>query len=281
MIPQQQTPEDYYAYGTTDQGLYWGGYQFVSLKDVIDELLIETTDSDSYLKNTRRSKLFVLARNGIRELNRTIKKNVHAVEMQLDSTLSIPVPQDYVDWVRVSVVGEDNKLKPLSINNRMPTYVGYLQDNNNEILFDNDGNILQSDGVNAYSVPFNSYTFNSSCGSNGNVSEIALNGECKIDNNRGRVVFSSNLVDEVVVFEYVSDGLANELNGESIKVHKHLTEALKAYVYAMAISMKRNIPANEKRSAKEFYKGLRHKALMSSQDITISGISKVLDKNML
>jgi len=273
MIQQEQTAEDYYAFGTPQEGKYWGGYQFVKLKDVIDELLIETADSDSILKNTRRSKLIMLARNGIQTLNQELKTNIHAIEMELSSKLFIPLPQDYVDWVRISLVSDDFKLKNIIINENIPTYTGYLQDNNHEILFDNNGYVLTSNSANAYSKPYSSYNIYNTC------AKSTLHGQAKVDSVQGRVVFSSDLSGKLIVFEYASDGLQAELKGEEIKVHKHLLQPLKAFIYARSIAYKKRVSRGEKRDAWEYYKGLRHKALVASQDFNMRDITETIDKD--
>jgi len=82
-----QTAEEYYE--NEDN---WGNYQFINLKDFIDELLVETTDSDSYLLNTPRSKLLVASKNGIRKLNKEIRKTVLAIEMTVGEQLYIVLP---------------------------------------------------------------------------------------------------------------------------------------------------------------------------------------------
>lgn len=285
MIQQPQSADEYYAYGTPQQGKYWGGYQYISLKDVLDEVLLDKVDSDSILKNTRRSKLLMLARDGIQTLNQELKTNIRAIEMELSNTLFIPLPQDYVDWVRISVVGEDFKLKPLRINENIPTYTGYLQDNNYQILFDNNGDVLTANSANAYNKPYSSYDFDKSCYSQyyscvNNSSQLSY-GEAKVDNVQGRVVFSSNLANRLIVFEYASDGLQNDLKGEDIKIHKHSKQALKAFIYARAIAHKKHVNRGEKKDAWNYYKGLKHKALVASQDFTMRDVSEIIDKNAI
>lgn len=281
-----QTPENYYGYNTPEEGDNWGSYQYVSLKDIIDELLVESSDPDSYLSNTSRTKLLMAAKNGVRNLNREVKKNVKAVEMTVGVGLYIPLPQDYVDWLRISIITPDFKLQPLDVNRRLNTAIGYLQDHNAEILFDDNGNILTSDSSNAYAHPHKSYLFSGSYCQAGNkhldTTKFSKWGECKIDNERGTIVFSSNLVNREVVLEYTSDRLENlNLREGKVNIHKLLKDALIAYIYSAVISKRRHVPYNEKLRAKREYKALRHKALMDVADFDFNELYNLKDSRQL
>lgn len=274
-----QTAEEYYE----DLESH-GNYQYVSLKEIIDELLVETTDDDSYLKNTSRTKIIMHVKNGLGELNREVKKNVLAIEMTVNSGLYIPLPQDYIDWIRISVLGPDFKLYPLDINTSINTATGYLQDNNAEILFDNDGWILTSDSTNAFSSPHKSYTINSTA--NGNIAldttKLSIHGECKVDQRRGQIIFSEHLEDKEVVLEYYSDGMQMEdIYSEEVTIHKSLKDALISYAYSNSISKKRNVPWNEKKRAKDEYKSLKHKAKLDCADFEYNKINKLMGSKQI
>jgi hypothetical protein len=268
-----QTAEEYYE--NEDN---WGNYQFLNLSDFINELLVETTDSDSYLHNTPRSKLLVASKNGIRKLNKEIRKTVLAIEMTVGEQLYIVLPQDYVDWVRVSVVTDDFKLQTLNVNKSIITAIGYLQDNNADILFDEDGGILTADSSNTYNHPYTKYEFTET--SRGGQFELDTSilsryGEFVVDENKGTIAFSSNLEDREVVVEYISDGLqmANLLETE-IRFNKLLKDALTEYVYSECISKRRNVPANEKQRAKASFKTELHKAKVIALDLDINEIMR-------
>lgn len=260
-----QTPETYYS----DENLY-GKYQYVSLKEIIDEMLVQTTDTDNYLANTRRSLMVTHAKNGIQELNKAVKRNILSFERAVGEDLYFPLPQDYVDWVRVSVVGDDFRLNALKVNNNIPTAIGYLQDNDYELLFDNDGNILMADSVNLYNKPYTKYTFDR-CGYN------IDNGDFVIDERRGTIGFSSNLYDKKVVVEYCSDGLEmHNLSEEEITIHKHLKRVLKEWIYMECVSGRRNVPMNEKVRTKNTYKSLLHKAKMDKMHFNITSLAQTV-----
>lgn len=242
-----QTAQDYH-----EDESKWGKYQYVSLKEMVDQLLLESTDPDSYLTNAPRSKIVNAVKEAIRFLNREVKKTILAYEITIGPNGFIALPQDYVDWVRVSVVEDGFKLKPLNVNNNIPTAIGYLQDNNYDLLFDENGEILMADSSNTYNKPAAKFHFMQT-GQQAfmDTSEISPWGEFVVDERRGTIGFSTNLVDREVVIEYISDGIQMQnLKEEEITFHKDLRTVVKEFAYNECVAMRRSVPANEKYRAK-------------------------------
>lgn len=257
-----QTAEEYYSSKSN-----YGKYAYISLVEIIDELLGETIDPDNYLTNIRRSRLVAKAKEGIRVLNREVKKTIYAAEITVGPKLYLPLPQDYIDWVRVSVVDENYKLHPLRTNYDIPTAPGYLQDNNYDILFDNNGAIMTADSSNQFNKPYSRYVVLES-------DKGYYNGEFIIDEKRGVIGFSSDLEDKEIVIEYVSDGIQDsDLRGEEIYIHKNIKQVLMLFIYHECIKGKRNVPFNEKRRSKEEYKAYLHKAKLDNLHFNIAELN--------
>jgi hypothetical protein len=274
-----ETPEEYY---TTPSS--FGSYQFVTLKEVVDGLLTPAKlDSDNYLKNTNRALIVYHAKMGIKELTKSTSATTLSIEMTVGDNSCIVMPQDYVDWVRISVVVVDStngsrKLQVLNINRDINIATGYLQDNNAQILFDNAGSIITADASNAYNIPYQSYEFtNDYSGGNAGLdtSKLSAFGEFTIDENNGKIVFSANLINKEVVVEYQSDGLQWEAFGEGdIKVHKHIEQALKDWTYYACIEQRQMVPANEKQRALKRYMTTKHQAKKDRAGFDMNEISR-------
>lgn len=255
----------------TDQGYFnntgdHGNYQFIPISDIIDDLLLESQEDDSYLKNIKRYTIIHHAFKGVKRLNRNVVNNILAFEITVPESLTVVVPPDFVSWVRISVVVSERDsfvLKPLNENRKINTAIGYLQDNKSEILFDNNGEVLTADASNVYNFPFKRYSISefSSCTnsySNLKTSEVSRYGEFVFNSNDGLISFSSDLMDKEVVIEYLSDGLQANLKEEEVRVHKDLEEVLKDWIYYSCIERKRNVPSNEKQRALLRYKTTLH-----------------------
>jgi len=278
----EQSPFQYYS-----DVANWGEYQFTTLKEVINFMELEAQDDDSLLKNTKRSKFLAHAKQGIRLLSRSVSNKVNSFQIQVPPNLAWVLPQDYINYVRISLFVDDTetgsvRLQPLDINNNIPTAVDYLQDHKYELLFDDLGNILQSEGRNAFSEPHIKVKFTEEGGQSlRDTSKWSKYGEFKIDEQRGLIAFSSDLSDQFVLIEYVSDGLESELRGEDVKIHKDIVDALQDYIFWKCISRKRTVNGNEKVLAERTWLSSRHKAVLNRANIDLQSIIKLSRKKSM
>jgi hypothetical protein len=276
-----QTPEQYYS--NEDN---FGSYQYTNLKDIIDSMLLEAQDDDSFLKNTPRSKLIRHAKQAIREVTRQVANDVIAIEVTVPGSLCWPMPQDYVNYARVSVVEYDSvtgslRLQPLDVNYKINTAIGYLQDNNADIIFDEDGLIITADSSNGYAKPYKKYNFSTEYQPTLNTSKLSQFGEFTPDERRGMFLFSSDLSDREIVIEYVSDGLQAGFLDEEITVHKYLRDTIENWVYFSCIERRRNVPQNEKDRALRRYKTTLHQAKMALANFDLLRIARTLRANTM
>tara|TARA_B100002049_G_scaffold145952_1_gene108406 strand:- start:2627 stop:3442 length:816 start_codon:yes stop_codon:yes gene_type:complete len=263
-----QTPSEYYADDAS-----WGNYQFITLKELVDEMLADSTDSDSYLANTKRSQIVRNLKRGIKELNRDTKKTVYAAQLTLGPKLYFALPQSYIDWVRVSVIDEHGRMQPLNINNKINTAAGYLQNYKHELLFDYQGQLLTTDMANAFQKPFIRHTV---CTTN-DTSLLSKFGEFKVSDDRSTIHFSSNLQGKDIVIEYLSDGLEMEKIKETeIKVNKSLTQAIRWFAISEILALRRNATQYDKTTTRNRYLKERHKALIDALNLDFNEIARVI-----
>lgn len=260
-----------------------GAYQYVSLKEVIDNMMLESFDDDSYLKNTKRYRLIQYAKQGIRKLTTDVANDILAFEITVPDNLTVILPREYVSWVRVSLVTKDPItrgfiLQPLNENRNIQTAIGYLQDHKGEILFDHNGMILKSDSSNGYGQPYKRYKISDlgSCGKGKmlDTSKVSKYGEFVVDERKGCMLFSSDLMDQEVVIEYISDGLQAELTEEEITIHKDLQETLENWIYYACIQRRRNVPANEIERALRRYKTTLHQSKLDRLNLKLYEIKR-------
>jgi hypothetical protein len=269
------TPEQYH----NDENSH-GNYQYVSLKSIIDSLELEALDDDSFLKNTKRYQMIRHAKNAIKEVTKQAANDILAIEITVPDNLVFALPQDYVNYVRVSVVVLDEstgskRLQVLDVNNKINISTGYLQDHNAQILFDNNGYILTTDADNAYGNPYKTFAFTDAGGQpNLDTAKLSQYGEYTIDERRGKILFSSELGNREIVLEYISDGLQAEINDDEITVHKHIVNTVRDWAYYACIECKRNIPMNEKKRALDRYKTTLHQAKLDRADFNFVQIAR-------
>lgn len=244
--------EYYENNGNNPEDKNWGSYQYVSLTDIVNNFLLMYAGNHSLVNNEERYKILFHAKRAIQELNYDAFKEIKALELNVDNYLRFVLPSDYVNWVRISVF-RDGVLRPLTENIQLNTSKAYLQDNNNRILFDQDGNVLspqyseidydrivnqqrsiylngsgQFAGQEGYyynGMWYFDYSIGKRYGLNTETAN--RNPTFRIDKKAGVINFDSSMANESCILEYVSDGMEGGDNS-LITVNKLFEE----YIYA-------------------------------------------------
>lgn len=253
----------YYANeGASPENANWGSYQYVSLFDIVNNFMLMNTGNHSIINNEERYKILFHAKRAIQELNYDAFKEVKVLELNIGDDLRFVLPHDYVNWVRISLY-KDGYIRPLSENIQVNNSIAYLQDNNNNLLFDESGNVLmanesklvydrindiqksiylntgnQFDGTEGYLVDgkwYFDYTINTRFGLNTETANF--NPTFRIDNKAGVINFSSEMDNEVCILEYVSDGMEAGDNSK-ISVNKLFESYIYAYIQYEIVSKK-------------------------------------------
>jgi len=249
------TDEKYYTNGNVaPKNLNWGSYQYVSLKDVVNNFQLMYAGDDKLVSNATRYNMLFHAKRGIQEINYDALKNIKILELAVTDDLKFVLPHDYVNYVRISLY-KDGVLFPLIENFQTNFSSAYLQDQNAEILFDLSGNALSPEnstldlqrikGTKPSLYLNNGHPYHNKQGyccdgewyfgfSVGgqyglNTSLANQNPNFRIDKVGGVINFSSEMSGQLVVLEYVSDGMENG-DDDQIVINKLAEDYLYAYI---------------------------------------------------
>ena len=248
--------------GTPPENINWGSYQYVSLKDIVTNFELMYVGNDKLVNNVERYNILFHAKRGIQELNYDSLKEIKILELSVDYLLRFILPSDYVNWVRISMY-KDGLLFPLSENIQTNWSRAYLQDSQGKILFDESGNILKPEfstvdldritgtdrtiylnrespyyGQEGYfynGIWYFEYPIGARYGLNTETAN--KNPTFKIDKKSGVINFSSDTAGELVVLEYVSDGMENGVN-QDISINKLFEDFIYAYIKYAILSSK-------------------------------------------
>ena len=249
--------------GNLPEDQNWGSYQYASLQDIVNNFELMYVGNDKLINNVERYNILFHAKRGIQELNYDALKETKIVELTVCDNATVILPDNYVNWVRISLY-KDGILMPLEENINTNFADSYLQDNDCKVLFDEDGNILMGtsiidsdridntqkteylgDGRFSGQFGYNvdgrwifDYTVGSRFGLNTETANA--NPTFKIDNANGLIKFDSSMADEIVIIEYVSDGM-NGGDDSSIKLNKLFEEYIYAYIKYAILNSKFNV----------------------------------------
>jgi len=225
----------------------YGGYAYISLNDVINNFIVAYVGDDKLIPRVNRTDVMFHAKRGLQEFSYDTINSIKSQELTVPLNLSIPIPQDYVNYVSMSCVDEHGLVRPIFPNSvsKAPTDLP-LQDNEGIPLQDSFGNNTQAtnsltetrfkeldmDKVNGpNTVAGGRYGLNPSTSNN--------NGMFIINKRNGKFSFSSDLADKIIILEYLSDGLAYDAD---TKVPKMAEDAIYAHISHAIISGRSNQP---------------------------------------
>ncbi|MGI9555612.1 MAG: hypothetical protein ACR2M9_02045 [Cyanophyceae cyanobacterium] len=269
----------------------WGSYQYVSLYDIVNNFMLMYAGNHSLVNNEERYRVLFHAKRAIQELNYDAFKEIKILELDVCERLRFVLPQDYVNWVRVSLY-KDGVLRPLTENIQTNWSDAYLQDNTCRILFDHDGNILKpsqsfidlqrvegtkkSIYLNDQS-PYNNregycvdgeWYFDYGVGARYglNTETANFNPTFKIDPKGGVINFSSDMAGNLCIVEYVSDGMENG-DDSLVTVNKLFEEYVYAYIQYAILNSKFGVQEYVVNRARK-----RSSSLLRNAKIRISNI---------
>ena len=277
-----QTSSQYYS----NTSLY-GEYQFVSLRDIINQFMFVYVGEDKIISKASKMDVAFHAQRGLAEMSFDTFKSTKALEITVPATLQMTLPQDYVSYVKVSWVdaaGIKHIIYPTgkTSNPTKPT-----QADDGSYTFDGtDGSMLTETESTSWanyksSAPsenqddYQDDTYWPMDGSRYGLDpqHAQANGSFYIDENAGKIHFSSNISGKTVILDYISDSLGTD---DEMKVHKFAEEAMYKWISCAIISGKSNIPEYQvNRFKKEKFAAVRTAKLRLS-NLKLEELTQIL-----
>ena len=247
------------AYGQAVEDNY-GSYEYIKLTDAIDNFMVGYVGDGKLIQTAKKSDILFFAKRSLQEFSYDTLKSIHSQELNIPASLSVILPQDYVNYVRVSFIDQlgvkriiypANNLTiapfgtPIQDQAGVPTQDNFGENIEGTSLTEerwkraNDnlinGNFANSfdeleEYRNAYGLD-GSWNWGRQYGLDPQLSQ--MNGWFNLNEREGKMSFSSNLAGKLIVLEYISDGLAYD---SDTKVPKLAEDALYASILHSIIS---------------------------------------------
>ena len=88
---------------------FYGSYQFTSLENIINQFIVAYVGEDKLIPKIKKSDVAFHAQRALQELSFDTLKSCKALEFEVPPSLTMPLPQDYVNYVKIS--WSDNGIK--------------------------------------------------------------------------------------------------------------------------------------------------------------------------
>ena len=246
------------AYGETVENNY-GGYSYITLDDVVNNFIVAYIGDGKLILNAKRTDVIFHAKRALQEFSYDTLKSIKSQELTIPPSLSVILPQDYVNYVKISRIDHhgikhviyptsstiDPYEVPIQSSLGQPIQSSYdnniegtsiteerYKENNRDLLFNEE-----FDSRNEYGYNNRANYYGRRYGMDPQYANY--NGNFFINEKQGKISFSSNLVHCLIVLEYVSDGLAYDLDS---RIPKMAEEAMYAYILHAIISTRANQP---------------------------------------
>lgn len=248
------------AYGNVVEDNY-GSYSYTKLNDIINNFIVAYVGFDKLIPSVERTDIIFHAKRAMQEFSYDTLKSVNSQELSIPNNLSVAIPQDYVNYVNMYWIdsqGIKHIILPTTLTSN--PYEIPLQSNNGQPIQDNFGdntegtsiteerwrnNGLKDAGQNINDTAFSWDHFydwqSSGVGQRYGMDpqHANINGSFTINEREGKFSFSADLVDKIIILEYISDGLSTDLD---TRVPKMAEEAMYAYISHAVIASRINQP---------------------------------------
>jgi len=225
----------------------YGGYAYITIEEIVNNFLVAYVGDGKLIPSVKRTDVIFHAKRGLQEFSYDTLKSIKSQELTIPPSLSIIIPQDYVNYVKLSYiddVGIKHIIYPTTLTSNPFTVP--IQDVDGVPTQDSLGANLEGtsqtnerwDNNNLFRTNLNNqeslyydynnwwmYRYGRRYGLQPEVAQS--NGWFTIDEREGKFSFSSNLANQLIILEYISDGLSSDLD---TKVPKMAEEAMYMHI---------------------------------------------------
>ena len=243
----------------------YDSYSYTKLSEVINNFLIAYVGNGKLIPSVKRTDVIFHAKRAMQEFSYDTLQSTKSQELNIPPSLSVVIPQDYVNYVKASWIDGMGVKRPIYPANNLTInpFSTPLQDNRGIPTQDNFGENLEGTSItearwakaddNILNGNLSPQLFNNQFDS-ARWEQIGMgygqrygmdpqysqnNGWFTINHREGLMSFSSDLAGSLIVLEYISDGLAYDLD---TKVPKMAEEAMYAYISHAIVASRINQP---------------------------------------
>ena len=244
-----ETNAEYYT------GNNYGSYIYISLDDIINNFIVAYIGAGKLIPSAKRTDIMFHAKRGLQEFSYDTLKVIKSQELTIPPSLSLAIPQDYVNYVRLSWIddaGAKHIIYPTRVTSN-PTELP-IQDNTGQPTQDQAGaNLLSEQSITEerwqsqdqtnnwrpddYKYPFNEGLLGQRYGLQ--PEEAQVNGKFTINERTGTFSFTSDLAGKLIILEYISDNLAYDAD---MKVPKMAEQAMYMHIAYSILAGRSGIP---------------------------------------
>ncbi len=269
----------------------YGSYEYISLDDVINNFIVGYIGVGKLISSAKRTDIIFHAKRGLQEFSYDTLKSIKSQELTVPSSLSVVIPQDYVNYVKCSWI-DDAGAKHIIYPTRVTSNPTELPIQDEDGLPAQDGipgiesNLLAQQSLteerwasqsqdsnlipNNYQHPRGANLLGQRYGLQ--PEEAQVNGKFTINERLGTFSFTSDLANRIIILEYISDGLGYE---EDMKIPKLAEDAIYMHIAYSILSGRSGVPEYLVQRFKRDRRAALRNAKIRLSNIKLEEISQV------
>jgi len=268
-----------------------------TLDQVISDFVL-TSEGDDYIANASDVAMRSIALRGIREMGFDVSNVIRSLKLDIESSNNtVELPDDFVDIIKIGVVGADGMVYVFSENKNINYSQSYADSSGNAVGKASSANDEDGDGVNdrvdsksittgsdvssdSLADAFDSYIFRNfvygtTQGRLYGVGGGHKSGSYRVNLDQNRIELDTTSNYSQVVIEYIAD----QARSANPTIHLYIEEALRCYMYYKLIERKSTVPQGEKSRARSEYYNERRKANARMKSFSKEDALQVIRQN--
>lgn len=271
-------------------------YAYIKLVDVINNFMVAYVGMDKLIPRCKRSDVVFHAKRGLQEFSYDTLKSIKSQELTIPPSLSVIIPQDYVNYVQMSRIddlGVKHIIYPTTLTSN--PYEVPVQDSagvptQNDLGENLEGasvteerwktanqnnlnGIYDSEMLNAGVYNYYWYDFNYGRRYGLDPETSQANGWFTINEREGKFSFSSNLNGQLIILEYISDGLSIDYD---MRIPKMAEEAIYMHILYNLLAGRANVPEYVVARYKKERRAALRNAKIRLSDIKLEEFTQVM-----
>ena len=250
----------------------YGSYEYIKLNEVINNFLVAYVGAGKLIPSVKRTDVMFHAKRGLQEFSYDTLKSIKSQELTIPPSLSVVIPQDYVNYVKCCWIDEagakhiiyptrvtsNPEELPIQDQDGIPTQDSYGSNlEANQSLTEQawrNRSLTTNNQPDDYRVPRNEFLLGQRYGL------------------QPEEAFSNELVGKLIILEYISDGLAYDAD---MKIPKMAEQAIYMHIAYGILSGRAGVPEYlVNRFKRDRFAALRNAKIRLS-NIKIEEISQV------
>ena len=261
----------------------------VLLSQIIGDFLLTQEEGD-FSSHSSSIVIQNVALRGIREMGFDLGRKIKSLKLEINAANNtVELPDDFVDLVKLGVVGGDGMVYVFPQNKNINYSRAYKNSLGAKVGTASLAADSDSDGVNdrvdsksstdslssSTSLSFRNFVNGTSTGALYGIGGGHKGGAYRLNLDQNRIEIDTTSASDEIVIEYIAD----EARSKNPSIHVYIEEALRSYMYYKLIERKASVPMAEKARARAEYYNERRKATSRLSNFTKEEALQVIRKN--